>query len=204
MILKGLRFGLMLQLAIGPVCIYVFNTATRGGIIPAESAVLAATLMDSIFVTLAIIGIGALLEKQSIKKGLKYFGAIILVYFGLGTILGTLKISIIPTFAAKESTLSAANAFITSFIMTASSPLSILFWSGVFATKLSSEGFSKSEMRLFGVGAVTATLVFLGTLALLVGMLHPFINYTIINALNIIVGIVLIGFAVKMLVFKTN
>ena len=76
MILKGFQFGLILQFAIGPVCIYIFNTATNGGFLPAEAAVLAATLMDAIFVTLAILVIGSLLEKDSVKKAMKYFGMI--------------------------------------------------------------------------------------------------------------------------------
>ncbi|KNY28271.1 LysE family translocator [Pseudobacteroides cellulosolvens] len=202
MVLKGFRFGLMLQFAIGPVCIYIFNTATNGGFLPAEAAVLAATLMDTIFVTLAILGIGSLLEKDGVKKALKYFGTVILIYFGLGTILGTFGIKIIPTIAGNSNLYDTSNAFVTSFILTASSPLSILFWSGVFATKLSSEGFSKKEMRFFGVGAVMATLVFLTIFAVIVSLLHPMMNQTVVDVMNVLVGIIIIGFGLKMLLKK--
>lgn len=202
MILKGFRFGLLLQFAIGPVCIYIFNTATSGGFFSAEAAVLAATLMDAIFVTLAIMGIGSLLEKDRVKKGLKYFGTVVLIYFGLGTILGTFGIKIIPAIAGNSNFHDTSNAFITSFILTASSPLSILFWSGVFATKLSSQGFSKREMKLFGVGAVMATLVFLSVFALVVSLLHPVMNQTIVDVMNVLVGIIIIGFGVKLILRK--
>ncbi len=202
MVLKGFRFGLILQFAFGPVCIYIFNTATNGGIFPAEAAVLGAVLMDAIYVTLAILGVGSLLEKDRVKKGMKYFGTIILVYFGLGTILGTFDIKIIPTVAGNSNLYDTSNAFITSFILTASSPLSILFWSGVFATKLSSEGFSKKEMKLFGVGAVMATFVFLSIFAVIVSLLHPMMNETVVDVLNVIVGIIIIGFGIRMLMKK--
>ena len=202
MVLKGFRFGLILQFAIGPVCIYIFNTATNGGILSAEAAVLGAVLMDAIYVTLAILGIGSLLEKESVKKGMKYFGTIILIYFGLGTILGTFVIKIIPTVAGSSNLYNTSNAFITSFILTASSPLSILFWSGVFATKLSSENFSKMEMKLFGFGAVMATFVFLSIFAIVVSLLHPMMSQTVVDVLNIIVGIIIIGFGIRMLMRK--
>ncbi|HEY9059926.1 MAG TPA: LysE family transporter [Pseudobacteroides sp.] len=202
MVLKGFRFGLILQFAIGPVCIYVFNTATSGGFFPAEAAVLAATLMDAIFVTLAIMGVGSLLEKDRVKKGLKYFGTVVLVYFGVGTILGTFGVKIIPAIAGSSNFYDTSNAFITSFILTASSPLSILFWSGVFATKLSSEGYNKREMKFFGVGAVMATLVFLSVFALIVSLLHPMMNQTVVDVMNVLVGIIIIGFGVKLILRK--
>ncbi len=199
MVFKGFRFGMLLQIAIGPVFIYIFKTAASSGILAAESGVLAATLMDSIFVTLAILGVGSLLDKPGVKKILKYFGAVVLVYFGLGIILETIGINVIPSFDGTTSASAAANVFVTTFILTASSPLSILFWTGVFATKLSCEGYEKREMRLFGAGAVLATLVFLGTFAIIAGLLQPVMPYKAINVLNIAVGIIIVGFGIKML-----
>ena len=32
-LLKGLSFGLMLQLAVGPVCLYVLNVANQSGLV---------------------------------------------------------------------------------------------------------------------------------------------------------------------------
>lgn len=202
MIFKGFRFGMLLQIAIGPVFIYIFKTASESGLFAAESGVLAATLMDSIFVTLAILGIGSLLEKPGVKTVLKYFGAVVLGYFGTGIILGTVGVNIIPSFKGATSASLAANVFVTTFILTASSPLSILFWTGVFATQISCEGYGKREMILFGVGAVSATLIFLGICALTVSFLHPPMSSKFASLLNLSVGIILIGFGVKMLLKK--
>jgi threonine/homoserine/homoserine lactone efflux protein len=158
--------------------------------------------MDSIFVTLAILGIGSILEKPGVKLALKYFGAAVLVYFGLGTILGTVGVNIIPSFKGATSASLAANVFVTTFILTASSPLSILFWIGVFATQITCRGYGKREMILFGTGAVLATLVFLGVCALIVSLLHPSMSTKVTSLLNLAVGIILIGFGLKMLLKK--
>lgn len=199
MIFKGFKFGMLLQVAIGPVCIYVIKTAVEAGILPAEAAVLGATVMDTVFVTLAIIGVGSLLEKQGVRSFLKYFGAAVLIYFGLGIAAGSFGLHIIPGIAASKISTGASNAFVTSFILTASSPLSILFWTGVFATKLASEGYGKKEMILFGIGAVSATFVFLGSLALILGLLHQRIPEIAIVILNAAVGLVLSGFGIRTL-----
>jgi len=198
MILNGFRFGLLLQIAIGPIFVFVLKTATQSGILAAEAAVLAATLVDAIFVSLAILGVGKLFDKPRIKNVIKYFGALVLIYFGIGIILGSSDIHIIPGLSGLLSSANITNSFFFSFILTASSPLTILFWTGLFATKLASEGYSKTDMKYYGIGAVLTTFIFLGTVAIIAGLLEPLMSQELVNALNILVGIVLIGFAVKM------
>ncbi|MGE5473892.1 MAG: LysE family translocator [Ignavibacteriales bacterium] len=198
MIYKGFKFGILLQIAIGPVFIYIFKTATEYGLLASESGVLAATLIDAVYVLLAIVGIGSVLDKPGVKKTLKYFGAIILVYFGFGIILGTFEINIIPSFKNLSNTSLAANSFLATLILTASNPLTILFWTGVFASRITCEGYSKKEMKLFGIGAVLATFIFLGSFAFIASLFHVIITETIINILNIVVGIFLIGFGIRM------
>lgn len=204
MIYKGFKFGILLQIAIGPVFIYIFKTATEYGLVASEAGVLAATLIDAIYVILAIVGIGALLEKPNVKRNLKYFGALVLIYFGFGTILGTLGISIIPSFKNLSNISLATNSFVTTLIITASNPLTILFWAGVFASKVSHERYNKKEMKLFGLGAVLATLIFLGSFAFIASLLNVIITKKVIDILNIFVGILLIGFGIKMCFSKVT
>ena len=198
MIYDGFKFGILLQIAIGPVFIYIFKTATEYGLVASESGVLAATLMDAIYVILAILGIGSILEKPRVKKTLKYFGAVVLIYFGFGIALGSIGINIVPSFKNSSNTSLATNSFVATLILTASNPLTILFWTGVFASKISCKGYSKKEMKLFGLGAVLATLVFLGSFAFIASLLKVIITKEIIDILNILVGILLIGFGIKM------
>lgn len=197
MLIKGFRFGLLLQIAVGPVCLYVIKTATESGIFPAEAAAAAATLVDALFVTMAIFGVGSLLDKPAIKQGLKRLGVLVLTYFGVGVILGCFGIHIIPSLSG-ASIANTSGAFLTSFILTASSPLTILFWSGVFATKMTVEGYTRRAMVWFGLGAVLSTWIALGAVALAAGMLHSVMTSEVIRILNGIVGVVLLVFAAKM------
>lgn len=198
MMIKGFKFGLLLQIAIGPVCLYILKTAAESGIKAAMAGVLAATFIDAVFVVLAIAGLGTVLKKKGVNRFLKYFGTAMLFYFGAGITLGSLGIHMIPSFNTSETTGAAANAFIACLILTASNPLTILFWTGVFSAKVVGEGYGKREMIFFGAGAVLATLIFLGLVSVIAGLAQFMISQIVIRIFNGVVGLVLIGFGIKM------
>ncbi len=68
MIFKGFKFGMLLQLAIGPVCIFIFQMASSKGFYTAETGVLGATLIDGLFIFAATIGISSIIERQNINS----------------------------------------------------------------------------------------------------------------------------------------
>ena len=76
---------MILQLAVGPMCLMVFNTAKNVGLLVAMSLVLAIALVDAFYITLASVGVSKLLEKERVKKVFKLIGAIVLIIFGITT-----------------------------------------------------------------------------------------------------------------------
>ncbi len=198
MFVKGFRFGLLLQIAIGPVCLYVLKVAVESGIMPAISATAAATIIDGLFAALAIAGIAPLLDKPKTKKNLKRFGTLILTYFGCGIILSKFGINIIPGIGGAAIT-GSSSAFAAGLILTAANPLTILFWAGVFATKISEGENNKKDIILFASGAVSTTLVFLGALTFAASLARPLLTHNVILILNLFVGAALLIFAFRML-----
>jgi threonine/homoserine/homoserine lactone efflux protein len=192
----GLKFGMLLQIAIGPVCLFIFNEANSNGLYSAELGVFGVIIVDLLYVIFAITGITAFLKNEKRKKLLKYFGAVILVIFGVDIIanqfnfklLSSISFSIINTHY---------NTFIKGIIITSSNPLTILFWSGIFSIKVNSNMYEKSDMYYFGLGAVIATLLFLTIIAVLGSYISEILSVGIIKILNIIIGIIFILFAVK-------
>jgi threonine/homoserine/homoserine lactone efflux protein len=55
--LGGLRLGIILQLSVGPVFLFVLQTAITRGITSALLAVTAVTLIDACYILLALLGI---------------------------------------------------------------------------------------------------------------------------------------------------
>lgn len=70
MIIKGFRFGMILQLAVGPVCLFIFQTAVSSGALIAFLGVAGVSVVDAAFIIAAIFGLGAILNKKNeqIKK----------------------------------------------------------------------------------------------------------------------------------------
>ncbi|MBQ6896395.1 MAG: LysE family transporter, partial [Oscillospiraceae bacterium] len=72
----------------------------------------------------------------------------------------------------------------------------------ILTTKIIEEKFKKKELIIFSVGLVSATLFFLTTVAILGMILSNFIPDILSKILNVIVGIVIIGFGIKLLIKK--
>lgn len=201
MIVKGYRFGMLLQLAVGPVCLFVFQVALSGGLIPGIMSVAGVGLVDFIFILAAILGIGSVLKKfPTMQKYLKYFGALVLIVFGLSNIFGLWGIVIIPSIQTNTNHID--NVFLKTMLLTLSNPLTILFWAGVFSTKMLEEKMTRYDMYLFGSGAVLATLSFLFGVVLLGLTFKKFAPDTLIGWMNALVGIILIFFGMRLLLKK--
>lgn len=197
--LEGLRFGLLLQLAVGPMCLMVFNTAKNVSFLVAMSLVLAIALVDAFYILLASLGVSKILEKKSVKKIFKIIGSLVLMIFGLNIVLNVFNINLIPGLNLKPSS---SNIFIQGLVLTLSNPITIVFWGSVLTTKIIDDKLKKKELFIFSTGLVSSTLTFLTLVALLGTVLSSFIPETVSNILNIIVGLLIIGFGIKMLIKK--
>lgn len=197
--LEGLKFGLLLQFAVGPMCLMVFNTAKNSGFLVALPLVFAIALVDAFYIILASLGASKLLSKNNIKNTVKVAGSIVLIIFGINIILNVFGINIIPGLNLKSNS---SSAFIQGIILTLSNPITIVFWGSVLTTKIIEENFFKKELIIFSVGLVSSTLLFLTIVAILGMLLSYFIPDIISNILNIMVGILIAIFGIRLLIKK--
>ncbi|MNH41521.1 LysE type translocator [compost metagenome] len=84
-------------------------------------------------------------------------------------------------------------------MLTASNPLTIIFWGGVFSAEAASKKLSRLQLFWFGMGCVLATVMFLSGIAVLGSMANTFLPEKAIQVLNAAVGLVLIAFGIKLL-----
>lgn len=199
--LSGLKLGMLLQLAIRPMCLIVFNTANNSSFLLAFTLVLVITLVDAFYIILAGLGVSKLLSKKKLKIIFKIISSTILILFGVNTILKTYGINLIPGIPLK---LTAFNIFLQGLILTILNPMTIIFWGSILTTKIIDDNFSKEELNLFSYGLISSTLIFLTFIAILGMLLSNFIPDNISNVLNVIVGIIIILFGIRMLVKKDN
>ena len=201
MLVKGFRFGMLLQFAVGPVALFIFQTALMSGFVTATSGVIGAALVDAAFIVAAVIGIGAIIKKEKAALVMKVFGAVILIAFGISTVLGVFGLSFIPGLNLAQG-VEAGSVFQRAVLITASNPLTIIFWAGVFSARLAEGDLVGSETYTFGFGAVLATLFFLTLIAVIGSTSGKFLSASVIQVMNAAVGLLLIYFGVRMLIGK--
>lgn len=197
MLIRGFKFGMLLQLAVGPVCLFIFQTASIHGFFAAEAGVLGVTLVDGLYMLAAMLGLTSLLNRKRIRPLLHGLGAAVLGLFGVGAILGVFQIAILPSLPLSAWG-GGENVWAYATLLTASNPLTILFWAGVFTSKITEGGVGRTDLPRFALGALLATFAFLTLIALLGSLANTYLPPRLSQVLNILVGLALLVFALRM------
>ncbi|PRX34697.1 threonine/homoserine/homoserine lactone efflux protein [Orenia metallireducens] len=193
--LRGLSTGLILQIAIGPVFFFLANLALQKSLIDGLFAVAAVTIVDYLYIALAIAGIGKLLEKKKVKKTLGVISSIVLIAFGFYMAINIPEtININLTISDPSSNL--FKSFISAFLLTISSPLTVLFWTSLFAARSVEYSLNKKELMVFGLSAGLATPLFLSLSIFLITILKTLISPLIVQLANMLVALILIGYGI--------
>lgn len=192
--LNGLITGLVFQLAVGPAFFFIVNTALQKTTLDSVFAAVGVTAADYVFIILGVLGVGKLLQNKKSKKAFGYLGAIVLMLFGIFIVQST-----DPTAVQTENleTSNLLSSFIAAFLLTISSPLTIVFWSGLFTSKVIELGYTKKELFMFGLSCGLATFIFLGLSGLILSLTKTAVPVELIMILNYIVGAILILYGLK-------
>ena len=189
---NGLATGLVLQLAIGPVFFFIINLALQKTIFDGLVGALAVTTVDYFYITLAILGIGKLLDNKKAKKIFGIISSIVLSIFGFIIIKGITGKSISTNVGTNSTNL--FTSFTSVFLLTISSPMTIVFFTSLFTTKAVEYNYTKKELLIFGLGTGLATLLFMGTSVILFSLIKGAVPVLLIQVFNLIVGFLLIGY----------
>jgi len=191
---SGFITGLLLQIAIGPVFFLILNITIQRSLVDGLFAVAAVTIADYTYILLAIFGVGKLLGNPRIKRALGICSSIVIVLLALVMIISARS----PAKRAIGGTSSSNHiaSFLSAFGLTISSPLTIVFWTSMFASRALEKGYNKKQVLLFGLSAGIATVVFLGLSAILFSFLRTSIPLEVLPIVNIAVGIALIAYGI--------
>lgn len=80
------------------------------------------------------------------------------------------------------------------FLITISSPMTIVFFTSLFTAKAVEYHYTKNELVLFGLGTGFATFLFMGSSVILFTFIRGSIPTLLIQILNGMVGCLLVGY----------
>jgi threonine/homoserine/homoserine lactone efflux protein len=193
----GTRFGLLLQLAVGPVCLFVLKTAIERGAPRGMAAVGGVVLVDALYIAVAGLGATRWVEGGA-RRALQLGGAVIIALFGLEILAAAFGHPLFPVLVGDDVVARSPDAFLSAALLTAANPLTIVFWAAVFSAKVVAERYDRAELWLFSAGCVLAGAAFLSAVALagtLLGLVAP---GRLLAWLNAAVGCALVYFAVHL------
>jgi len=196
---KGFKYGMLVQLAIGPVSLLVFKTAGSSGFGMGLVLVLAVALVDAAFIAIASLGSVYLLKRENVQAAFKAISSLILILFGVSTILGAFNLSVLPEISLFSGS-SSGSVFLEGVLLTASNPLTILFWHSIISSQVTREKMSKGKIFLFGTGCVMSTVVFLTFISALGTFVDRFLPESVTMILNIAVGFALVGYGISLMI----
>jgi threonine/homoserine/homoserine lactone efflux protein len=184
--------GLTLAAPIGPVNSTRLNKGIKNGFWHAWIVGVGSMIADGLFMLLVYLGLVHFLEVPIIQIFLWLFGAFVLIYSGVEGILGINSI----TLADSRGKDSLFKCFLTGFIMSITSPLSILFWLGIYGSVLAKTAQINGTEALL----IYSSMIFLGLIlwdilvAALTSSFRRFLNISSLRYISIISGVSLVGF----------
>jgi threonine/homoserine/homoserine lactone efflux protein len=189
---SGLFTGLLVELAIGPVFLLIMNLTLQRTLWDGLAGTAAATIVDFFYIALAILGVRTVLENKRNRMLFGIISSLVLIIFGILILGGT------PGEAATQtvSSMNLWSSFAAVFLVTLSSPMTIVFNSGVLTAKALERRYAGRELAAFGIGYGLSTLIAFSGVTLLFSLLRQTIPFIVIRILNIAVGSLLIAWGV--------
>lgn len=193
MFFSGLLFGLTLQMSVGPVCLSVLFLSVSRGFKEAFKMALGVTLVDGFYIVTSFLGMSNLLKIEFLRRGVLIAGACTLIYFGISTILSSLR-------DEKKVEVKERNSFLYGIKLTLTNPLTIIFWSGILGTLIAGgELVGISNIFAYSIGCIASTILFLGLISIGGGYASRLLKPNVIKIMNAGVGLYLIYFGMNML-----
>ncbi|MDF0725544.1 LysE family transporter [Cytobacillus sp. S13-E01] len=190
--LSYIFLGLSLAAPIGPVNSARLDKGLKNGFWHAWIVGAGSMIADAIFMLLVYFGVVHFLDYPPVQTFLWLFGSFILLYSGIESIISAKDISI--SHDRKKDSL--FKCFMTGFLMSISSPLSILFWLGIYGSVLAktAASYGTSELLMY------SAMIFIGLtlwdifVAGLTSGFRKYLTSTSIIVIQILSGLSLIGF----------
>ena len=170
----GLFFGMILSIPVGPVNLTIMNRAAQRGFLYGCLLGLGASLMETIYCTIAFGGFASFFEKGIIKSAMEVASFLFLMILGIRFLTATT----IPNAGSMEEKVEATfkphSAFMTGFISVLGNPGVLLFWIALAAHLISHEWVqpSLSSKGACILGVATGTSLWFTSLSYMVSRGH--------------------------------
>jgi len=202
-VFDGIKFGIVLALLVGPVFFTILQTSVEKGFWKGALVAFGVSASDILCVVICYFGLIQFLQEPKFRLYMAYIGGGILILFGLYYLLvkGRKKLETTVQIVEEQGFF---RYVIKGFLINGLSPSVIVFWIGTVSVTALDFGYSRGLQFFLFFAAVLVTVLATDILkAYLAGKLGKLITPRVITIMNILLGIGMIVFGVR-LIFLTQ
>ncbi|WP_458127046.1 LysE family transporter [Paenibacillus sp. Z3-2] len=195
LLISYIFLGLTLAAPIGPVNSARLDKGLKNGFWHAWMVGAGSMIADAAFMILIYLGLVQFLNIPMVQILLWLVGGFILTYTGIASILQINKLKLHLNKNQKDSLF---HCFMLGFFMSLTSPMSIIFWLGIYGSILAKTAVSFGTSHLL----IYSSMIFIGltlwdllVAGLTTGM-RRYLNQKSLSIISVVSGLSLVGFGV--------
>ncbi|REG91535.1 LysE family translocator [Algoriphagus antarcticus] len=199
-LLEGISMGLLLSAMIGPVFFTLIQSSLEKGFRYATMVALGILCSDTLYVLLTFFGVKFLADSGSFELVLGYVGGAILIGFGISYLVKRQSAAPDPSLAEVPKARK-RSAFIKGFSINGINPFVLLFWISIASLVHLKVSFDSMDVWLYYSGILVTVFSIDLTKAYIAKKLSQFVTPRFMFWLNKAVGVVMIGFGIRLIWF---
>jgi len=198
-IFNGIQLGVVLAFLVGPVFFSIIQTSVEKGFLKGALVALGVSISDILYVVVCYFGLVQFFQNPQFRTYMAYVGGAILILFGLYYLMVKSRRSLqadVPVSTERKT----YRYIMKGFIINGLSPMVLIFWIGTISVASINFGYSKGLEFFLFFAAVLVTVLATDLLkAYLADKVRTLVTPKSIMVMNIILGVVMIGFGVRLI-----
>ncbi len=198
-IFSGIQLGVVLAFLVGPVFFSIIQTSVERGFWKGALVALGVSISDILYVVVCYFGLVQFFQNPQFRTYMAYAGGGILILFGLYYL-------IVKSRSGRQTNVPQSNErktyryIMKGLIINGLSPMVLIFWIGTISVASLDFGYTKGLEFFIFFAAVLMTVLATDLLkAYLADKLRRLVTPKAIMIMNIILGVVMIGFGVRLI-----
>lgn len=192
--LSYIFLGLSLSAPVGPINAAQLDKGLKKGFWHAWLFGLGAVLADILYMVLVYLGVVHFLSTPFMQTFLWLFGAFVLIYSGIESVMNAGKVSI----SSDKQDGSLLSSMLSGLFMSLSNPMTILFWLGIYGSVLvkTAADYGTGNLLLYSAAIISGVLIWDLTMAGMASIFRKFMSNRALTTISITSGLSLIVFGV--------
>ena len=203
-VIKGIVSGIVLAFLIGPVFFTLLQTSIERGFSSGVFVAIGISLSDSLYIFISYFGLTQFMQATNFRHYMAYGGGIILLLFGVYYLFVKSR-KLAQYDPQKVESASKLRLAAKGFLINGLSPMVLFFWLATVSVATTQLGYTSGDKALIFFGSIVLTVFTTDILkAKLADKLRVLITPKIIRIMNVVLGIVMVIFAGKLILFPDN